>query len=338
LLVVLMRVVLLILAAWPLWAQWSLQESHSAASLRGVAAISGRVAWASGTEGTVLRTVDGGTNWQHCAIPAGAERLDFRGVQAVDGMTAVVMASGPGDESRLYKTADGCRSWKLVLQNQDAPGGFFDAIQLSGRSGYVVGDPVRGRFAVFETRDAGDTWRKAESLPVADEGEALFAASNSSLLAWDGRGFFVTGGTRSRVVWMDGRAPVELPLRHGVASQGAFSVARRPGLGGAADVLVVVGGDYQHREQSVSTCAVSRDGGGHWMAARRSPGGYRSAVAFEAVLKRWIVVGPNGTDVSYDDGLDWNAIGTAADGSEKNWNALSLPFAVGPKGRIGRLR
>ena len=73
-------------------AQWVLQESHSTASLRGIHAVSKDVAWASGSGGTVLRTVDGGAHWMTCAVPDGAkdgaEKLDFRGragVRRADG-------------------------------------------------------------------------------------------------------------------------------------------------------------------------------------------------------------------------------------------------------------
>ena len=62
-----------------------------------------RLAWASGTHGTVLRTEDGGFVWQGCAVPAGAAELDFRGIQAFDEQTAIVMSSGPGDRSRLRR-------------------------------------------------------------------------------------------------------------------------------------------------------------------------------------------------------------------------------------------
>ena len=65
--------------------------------------------------------------WQLCTIPPGAEKLDFRGIQAFDANTAIVMSSGTGDLSRLYKTTDGCHSWKLIFTNPDADG-FFDAI------------------------------------------------------------------------------------------------------------------------------------------------------------------------------------------------------------------
>ena len=48
--------------------------------------------------------------------------LDFRGIQAWDAQTVIVMASGPGDKSRLYKTTDGCKTWTLVLRNENPEG------------------------------------------------------------------------------------------------------------------------------------------------------------------------------------------------------------------------
>jgi hypothetical protein len=80
--------------------------------------------------------------------------------------------------------------------------------------------------------------------------------------------------------------------------------------------------------------------GGRWHASDTPPNGYRSAVAYYKPGKMWISVGPNGTDISTDDGRHWHALkpgsGESPDAG-KNWNALSLPFAVGSNGRIGKL-
>src|SRR5271170_1752348 len=151
-------------------AQWDIEESHTTASLRGIHNVGGGVAWASGTNGTVLRTEDGGYLWQTCTVPPGAEKLDFRGIQAFDENTAIVMSSGPGDQSRLYKTTDGCQTWKPLFTNPDKEG-FWDAIRFDFGSpfdrnlikqglgkGLLVGDPVNGDFVIFETSDSGDTW------------------------------------------------------------------------------------------------------------------------------------------------------------------------------------
>jgi len=55
-----------------------------------------------------------------------------------------------------------------------------------------------------------------------------------------------------------------------------------------------------------------------------------------------VTVGPNGTDISTDDGRNWHAVHPdptlhEAPNADRNWNALSLPFVVGPHGRIGKL-
>ena len=77
------------------------------------------------------------------------------------------------------------------------------------------------------------------------------------------------------------------------------------------------------------------------IAAQTPPHGYRSAVAYHAPTKTWITVGPNGTDISRDDGRNWTPLHPTKEeptDADKNWNALSLPFVVGPNGRIGKLR
>ena len=147
--------------------QWHMQDSHTNADLRGIHSIGNGIVWASGTNGTILRTTDDGDHWQPCATPSGAEVLDFRGIQGFDANTAIVMSSGKGDLSRLYKTTDACHTWKLVFTNPDKDG-FWDALRFSkpwptGRSetnGVLIGDPVAGTFSVFLTSDRGETWRR----------------------------------------------------------------------------------------------------------------------------------------------------------------------------------
>ncbi len=346
------------LAAAQAGAQWELQESHSRADLRGVASISGGVAWATGTHGTVLRTEDGGFVWQGCAVPGD---VDLRGVQAFDEQTAIVLGSGAGKSSRVYRTDDGCLTWKLLKTNEE-PGGFWDALRFADREhGMLLGDPVGGQFVLLRTSDGGKTWTKVAGDSVdSTQGQGGFAASNSALLLsspteWS----FCTGGAAGPHVWREatevlaggvskGSSPLaqtasveELMSEAKAETAGCFSLAQRGGAGGP---IVAVGGDYKHPEVAANNAwatAAARDEGGtghpefRFGAAKVRPAGYRSSVDWNPELKAWIAVGPTGTDVSTDDGVTWRPLRGA---NVTGWNAVSGPFAVGPKGRVGRLR
>ena len=363
-----------------------MQNSHTTADLRGIHNVGDGVAWASGTNGTVLRTEDGGFLWQVCAVPPGAENLDFRGIQAFDENTAIVMSSGKGDLSRLYKTTDGCQSWKQVFVNPYAPDGFFDAILfLDPRRGILLGDPSpdgwnhpvekAGYFRVRVTHDGGETWGPASSpdLPPgrglrALGDESAFAASNSAIASLDGLFWLGTSGSRVTLarLYPSGTIPEYLfrvgfcggqvdpisgqcgysirdfydaavPISHSSPSAGIFSLSFR-----SASVGVAVGGDYRKPNGFDGIAASTADGGRNWIGAKAKPSGYRSAVAYDSASKAWITVGPNGTDISKDDGRNWRAVHPdparwEPTDADKNWNALSLPFVVGPHGRIGKL-
>jgi hypothetical protein len=118
----------------------------------------------------------------------------------------------------------------------------------------------------------------------------------------------------------------QTPLASGNDSSGVFSVAFRDPMHGIA-----VGGDFRKPNDATGNAAFTADGGEHWSAAGKPPHGYRSAVAWDAAEQAWITVGSNGSDISYDDGNTWQWLDSG------NWNALSLPWAVGPRGQIGKL-
>jgi hypothetical protein len=350
------------LATKKIQAQWDIEDSNSTASLRGIHNVGGGVAWASGTNGTVLRTEDGGYLWQTCTIPPGAEKLDFRGIQAFDENTAIVMSSGKGDLSRLYKTTDGCQTWKLLFTNPDKDG-FWDAyvIARKGGTGILIGDPVDKHIAIWRPNldYATPTLEPFHHRPRALKGECEFAASNSSLFVADP--FFdfwiATGGkSGARVIrrinhdfdsfGFDSYPSAPVPVGFNTESSGIFSLSFRKAAETANPgkkflVGISVGGDYAKPDDSTHTAAFTLDGGQHWTAAQTPPHGYRSSVAYDPTQKLWITVGPNGTDISTDDGKNWHALtpsGYDPPDADKNWNALSLPFVVGPHGRIGRLR
>jgi len=357
-----------------------MQNAHTSADLRAIHSIGNGIAWASGTNGTVLRTTDDGDHWGNCSVPPGADALDFRGVQAFDANTAIVMSVGKGDLSRLYKTTDACRSWRVVFTNPSNDGS-FDGVSFSkpvadfGARGVLIGDPVGGAFAIFLSANDGENWRPwgregfgwkgecGERRPKASKNEALFAASNESALYFFSSYFlFVTGGrSGARLVYselhdFDGPpcwitlSSVELPFAR-ASSAGAFALAAKNNNTYFPFRLMLVGGDLTKPDETSGNAAFlsSKDDGAHLPLSSyfnvttpvTPPHGFRSAVAYDVATNTWITVGPNGTDISGDDGRNWRSLRPApseAPDADKNWSALSLPFAVGPKGRIGKLR
>ena len=324
---------------------WQAQVSGTTARLRGVSAVTERVAWASGSGGTVVRTIDGGATWEVRPVP-GASALDFRDVEAFDAKTAYVLAIGAGDKSRIYKTTDGGGTWVLQFTNAD-PKAFYDAVAFwDAKTGMAMGDPVDGRFQIVRTLDGGKTWLPVppDGMPPALPGEGAFAASGTCLvaagktLAWFGTG----GAEKARVFRTNDQGRtwtvVNTPLTAGAASAGVFSVAFSGGADG-----VVVGGDFRKERESGDNVALSSDGGRSWTfpgAARLR--GFRSAVVFVPGT-RWnslIAVGPAGVARTDDGGRSWTPIGTAGSGG---FHAVAVDpvgrvaWAVGEGGSIAKL-
>jgi photosystem II stability/assembly factor-like uncharacterized protein len=314
---------------------WTPQVSNSTASLRGLSVVSQKVVWASGSKGTVLRTLDGGGHWEIRKVP-GAEALDFRDVEAFDGKTALVMASGTGENSRVYLTTNGGELWTLVLGNPDKDG-FFDAMKFWNRQqGILLGDPVAGRFTIFTTEDGGLNWIKANQ-PAAASGEGAFAASGTCLTVHGGHDvWFGTGGSNVARVFHSADngqswAVASTPLAGSTAASGIFSLVFIDAQHGVA-----VGGDYQKPTDAARTLALSNDGGHTWTApAAGIPSGYRSAVTYVKPSKMLVAVGTSGSDYSLDAGLTWQrlsgeSLNAAANDADHVW-------AVGPKGLILKL-
>ena len=321
--------------ACPAAAQWTVQSSGTASELRGLSAVSPSIAWASGQNGTVIRTTDGGRTWTAGTV-AGAGTLDLRAIAAISARTAFAMSIG--DSSRIFRTTDGGRTWSLRFTST-RKGSFLDAIRFwDARHGVAVSDPVDGKFLVVTTSDGGETWLEtpAEGMQPALSNEGAFAASGSCLAVW-GRGdaWFVTGGASVARVFHSADfgahwEAVDSPIRAGSASEGIFSVAFRDAKHG-----VISGGDYAKAALGGRNVALTSDGGRSWtlVDSAASPQGFMSAVAFVPGTngRELVAVGLNGSDRSRDGGLTWAATDSVP------YNSLQFGgrtgFVVGPKGR-----
>ncbi len=321
---------------------WSVQTTGLDSNLRGVSVKSDRgsqgrrhfVVWASGSNGVILRSIDDGDTWKQLSVPDVAT-LDFRDIEAFGADVAYVLSSGDGDQSRIYKTTDGGINWKLQYSDT-RPGFFLDSLACSSITHCVaLSDPVDGKFLVLGTSD-GEHWKELprDRMPAALPKEGAFAASGTAIALCDGGIYFGTGGPAARIFhsadFGKSWTAVQTPIASGNASSGIFSVAcTGPGT------LLAVGGDYKLPDRADRVAIYSTDAGKTWQLSVQQPGGYRSAVGFFS-HGDFAAVGPNGTDVSDDQGIHWQHT------DQLNLNAVSFEgtegWAVGPKGTITRFK
>jgi photosystem II stability/assembly factor-like uncharacterized protein len=313
---------------------WQLSDTGSAARFRGLAPVSGKVAWAAGTEGTILRTLDGGRRWQSVG-PADAAALQFRDIEAFDSRAAVALTIGNGTDSRIYTTADGGHSWAASFVNDD-PNAFYDCMTfLDRRHGLAVSDPVDGKFRILATSDGGRSWqvRSPAGMPAALDGEFAFAASGTCLVSAGGKAFFATGGGAAARVFTSadqGRtwSVTTTPVPSG-PSAGIYSLAYRDPSHGLA-----VGGDYVTPTAAPDGAAYLH--GRTWTVARTVPGEYRSGAAWVGRGPAALAVGPTGSDLTVDGGRTWKRFDTGSFDAVL-CAAGGACWASGEQGRIATL-
>ena len=312
-------------------------DSRVESSFRGLSVVNQKVVWVSGTGGTVLRTIDGGKNWENISVP-NMEKIDFRDVEGFNKNTAIVM--GIASPARFYKTTDGGQNWKLVYFD-DREGVFFDGMSFWNKNdGIAFSDPVDGQHLLIRTTDGGDTWHEIpkEGFPHKLNPEFGFAASGTGIPVQGRKTVWLgMGGVKSRVFKSeDGGmnwSVAETPVVHGGQSTGIYSVAFKN-----KKVGITVGGDYTN--QSIkNTMAYTNDGGATWHLPEKQTHQYRECVAhYRGNI--FFAVGPSGFDMTTDNGKNWhphywevNNLTAVAFAKRSN-----VGFAVGKGGQIYKIK
>ena len=306
-----------------------ISDSTNHASLRGLSVVDNNIAWVSGSNGSVGKTIDGGKTWKWMPVK-GFEKNDFRDIEAFDEKTAVIMAIS--EPAFILRTTDGGDSWKVVFEDHKK-GMFLDAMEFwNDQSGIVIGDPIDGRFFIGRTFDGGKTWRTIpeQFKPIADTGEACFASSGTNIRKLNkSEAVFITGGMSAHVFIRDKK--ISLPLIQGTESTGANSIAVKNNK-----TMIVVGGDFLAKDATAKNCAITTDGGLHWSAPKKAPSGYRSCVEY---LKKdsWITCGLNGVDISNDNGTNWKPISDQSFHVCRKAKKGNTVYFAGGNGKIGKL-
>lgn len=304
-------------------------------SLRGLSVVNNNVVWVSGSNGTVGKSTNAGKNWKWMTVK-GFEKNDFRDIEAFDANTAIIMAIA--DPAYILKTTDGGETWEVVYENK-TPGMFLDAMEFRDPSnGYVIGDPVDGRFFIAKTNNGGKTWLElpASERPVADSGEAFFASSGTNLrYLYNESLILASGGKNSRLFYNN--EPLQVPMTKGKETAGTNSVAVYDNYKRSkANKIIIVGGDFTADSLTNNNCFVSINGGRSWQRPKSPPTGYRSCVEF--LNKETIVTsGLNGVDYSYDGGKNFFNISKEGFHVCRYARIGNTVYLAGGNGKIGKL-
>jgi photosystem II stability/assembly factor-like uncharacterized protein len=247
------------------------QVSGTTNRLDSVSVVNESVVWASGRNGTVVRTLDGGATWEVHVIP-GAETLAFRDIEAFSKDVAFVLSNNGGANARIYKTEDGGATWILQFQSP-IPISFYDCFAFwNDHLAVAVPDAENGHFDVIRMTD-GHTWENIGDLfPPGQPGEGFFPASGTCITTRGGRrAWAVSGGAaHPRVIATTDRgatwASYDIPMG-GTPSSGGLSIQFRDNhhgiLGGGEVAAPTVFQD--------NNFARSSDGGKTWQLATAAP-------------------------------------------------------------------
>lgn len=313
-------------------AQWKKQSVNSDASFRSIHAISDKIVWAGGSKGTILKTTDGGENWQ-TIIVKGAESLDFRDIHAFDVNTAIAMSAGEADKgaAKIYLSEDGGLNWKIVFEANEK-GIFFDSFDFWNQNeGILIGDAIDEKPYLLKTKDGGKSWNRIakEKLPNIESGEASFAASGTCIVTKGKSAWFCT---QNRVFFTKDKGE-----SWGV-TQTAFTKGQTAGIFGLHFTNpkqgFAVGGDFKDDMRSSQNIAMTTDGGKSWqMLTPTQPDGLKEA-SWLLPNKTLITVGTSGTGISKDLGKTWQSA------DNQSFHAISCYkntcWAIGGKGNLAK--
>ncbi|WP_343329822.1 oxidoreductase [Polaribacter staleyi] len=232
-------------------------------------------------------------------------RPNFRSI-AYNGKA--VFALSIANPALLYRVFDGKATLQYTENHEKV---FYDALQFfdDNLHGIAVGDPTENCASILLTSDRGNTWHKipCSKLPVFDEGEAFFAASNTNIKTIGSSVWIASGGNKSRILKSDNFGDtwqvIETPIVQGSGPQGIYSIDFVDKKNGIA-----IGGDYSKPLENKANKAITKDGGLTWtlVADNQNPN-YKSCVQYVPNTngKEVFAVGKTGISYSNNGGLTW---------------------------------
>jgi photosystem II stability/assembly factor-like uncharacterized protein len=247
--------------------------------IRTIESVSDSTIWFGAYRGIWGYTEDAGSTWHIDSIKNEKSELNFRSMAVLNDSTVLLMSIA--SPAYIYKTNNKGKTWKVVYENSHKDA-FLDCIKFyDGKNGFALGDPINGCATILYTNDAGETWSNVDckKIPILNNGEAFFAASNSNMKIMPPNIFIATGGKQTQV-WHSknmGKTYISksVPLPAGEQMTGIFS------LDFYSDQLGVIAGGNYDRKDSIYTClAITKNAGNTWEVLGFNKAMFGSCVKF----------------------------------------------------------
>ena len=300
----------------------------------------GRLGWAVGKAGIIMRSVSGGESW---FIQNSGTHLGLLGLSVRDGQTAIAV----GDRGTILKTTDGGSTWR----SRPSPGPhlLIDVAYDPHDAAVVIAVGLDG--TVLRSEDGGDTWRRTTPLGNVGLRQVQLVGHGVGYVLGVGANVAMTrdGGA----TWAELPTPKERAIRsflfvdeaNGFAvGDGGLLLRTRDGgqtwsalvSPTAADLYAIAVGDEKtvHAIGDGGTIIKSVDGGESWAQLPdprpASTKLVRIAVLPESQGRRAFIVGFFGTQLrTGDGGVSWTNLSTSPRGTLRSVKFVTPDTAIG---------
>ena len=267
-------------------------------SIRALEVVGENKVWFAANHGTWGYTEDSGKSWHIDSIKVDTIFPEFRSIAVLNDSTVLLLSTA--FPAFLFKTTNKGKTWRSVYRNFDK-NIFFDSMLFFDQSrGMAVADPLDGHFYFLSTMNGGDSWTMegghAFSNSYSAQGEAFFAASNSNIAFHNEHVWFATGGTQARVlspVTVDGQGKFlsySTPIAQGSKMSGIFSMDFiNDSIG------LIGGGNYEKTDASITSLAITNNGGVTWKSIKSTKPFFVSCVQFRNSGNDFMTTGHDGT-------------------------------------------
>ena len=270
-------------------------------SIRALEVENDSTCWFAGSKNKFGYTNDYAKTWKEKLIKYDTFNLEFRSISVTTNSVFILSIGSP---ALLFKIDKKTLNYKLVYKETNEKA-FYDSMQFwDDENGIAVGDPTANCMSIVLTKDGGNSWNKiaCENLPIAVEGEAAFAASNTNISLVNDMAFIVTGGKEANILvgsdYGKNWKKFKTPIIQGEKMTGIFSVDNL-----SMDTAIIAGGNWSSKESTVKAMAITVDGN-NWKIKENNPG-YISCIQFVPKTKNLIACSTTGIYYSEDLAESW---------------------------------